>query len=100
MVLARTEAMKILSVNVGLPTEVAWQGKLVTTGIFKEPMQARTMMRRFNLDGLPSRSDGPWRDEQGRLCIPVRALSLLAKRTRGEGSALGNVRRKFHDRGI
>jgi MOSC domain-containing protein YiiM len=43
--------MKILSVNVGLPTEVAWQGKLVTTGIFKEPIQARTMMRRFNLDG-------------------------------------------------
>src|SRR6266568_4291954 len=26
--------MKILSVNVGLPREVSWQGNLVTTGIF------------------------------------------------------------------
>src|SRR5437868_7551844 len=43
--------MKILSVNVGLPREVTWQGKLVTTGIFKEPVQGRVMMRRLNLDG-------------------------------------------------
>ena len=43
--------MKILSVNVGLPREVIWQGKLVTTGIFKEPVQGRAMMRRLNLDG-------------------------------------------------
>src|SRR2546430_7097006 len=43
--------MKILSVNVGLPREVTWQGKLVTTGIFKEGVQGRVMMRRLNLDG-------------------------------------------------
>src|SRR5436190_1937487 len=43
--------MKILSVNVGLPREVTWRGKLVTTGIFKEPVQGRVMMRRLNLDG-------------------------------------------------
>src|SRR5881394_922125 len=43
--------MKILSVNVGLTREVTWQGKVVTTGIFKEPVQGRVMMRRLNLDG-------------------------------------------------
>jgi MOSC domain-containing protein YiiM len=43
--------MKILSVNVGLPREVTWQGKLVTTGIFKEPVQGRVMMRTLNLNG-------------------------------------------------
>ena len=43
--------MKILSVNVGLPRELTWQGKLVTTGIFKDPIQGRVMMRRLNLDG-------------------------------------------------
>src|SRR5256714_13630522 len=43
--------MKVLSVNVGLPREVTWQGKRVTTGIFKEPIQGRVMMRRLNLDG-------------------------------------------------
>ena len=43
--------MKILSLNVGLPREVAWQGKVVTTGIFKEPVEGPTMMRKLNLDG-------------------------------------------------
>ena len=43
--------MKIVSVNVGLPREVIWKGKRVTTGIFKEPGTGRVMMRRLNLDG-------------------------------------------------
>jgi MOSC domain-containing protein YiiM len=43
--------MKILSVQVGLPKEVTWQGRRVTTGIFKEPIQGRIMMRMLNLDG-------------------------------------------------
>jgi MOSC domain-containing protein YiiM len=43
--------MKILSLNVGLPREVSWQGKVVTTGIFKEPVDRPVMMRTLNLDG-------------------------------------------------
>jgi MOSC domain-containing protein YiiM len=43
--------MKILSVSVGLPREVAWQGKVVTTGIFKEPVKGPVMLRALNLDG-------------------------------------------------
>jgi MOSC domain-containing protein YiiM len=43
--------MKILSVSVGLPREVTWQGKLVTTGIFKEPVKGPVMLRTQNLDG-------------------------------------------------
>ncbi len=43
--------MKILSVNVGLPKEVTWQGKLVTTGIFKKPVDGPVTMRTLNLDG-------------------------------------------------
>jgi MOSC domain-containing protein YiiM len=43
--------MKIVSVNVGLPREVSWQDKLVTTGIFKEPLDGPLMMRTLNLDG-------------------------------------------------
>jgi len=43
--------MKILSVNVGLPREVTWQGKLVTTVIFKKPVKAPIMLRTLNLDG-------------------------------------------------
>jgi MOSC domain-containing protein YiiM len=43
--------MRILSLNVGLPREVTWQGKLVTTGIFKEPVKGPVMLRKLNLDG-------------------------------------------------
>jgi MOSC domain-containing protein YiiM len=43
--------MKIMSVNVGLPREVAWQGKVVTTGIFKEAVNAPVMLRTLNLEG-------------------------------------------------
>jgi MOSC domain-containing protein YiiM len=43
--------VKVVSVNVGLPREVSWQGRVVTTGIFKEPTRGRIMMRTLNLDG-------------------------------------------------
>lgn len=42
---------RILQVNVGLPRTVEWRGKLVTTGIFKEPVAGRVAVRRLNLDG-------------------------------------------------
>jgi MOSC domain-containing protein YiiM len=43
--------MKLLSVNVSPPKEVVHGGKTVTTGIFKEPVDGRVMLRTFNLDG-------------------------------------------------
>src|SRR5437762_13649555 len=43
--------MKILSVNVGLPREVTWQGKVVTTGIFKNAVKTPVTVRTLNLDG-------------------------------------------------
>ena len=43
--------MRVLSVNVGVPREVTWRGKPVTTGIHKEPVDGRVPVRRLNLDG-------------------------------------------------
>lgn len=43
--------MKLLSVNVSPPVEVMHRGKTVTTGIFKEPVNHRVMLRTMNLDG-------------------------------------------------
>lgn len=43
--------MKLVSVNVGLPREVTWKGKTVSTGIFKEPVNTRVIVRSLNLDG-------------------------------------------------
>ena len=43
--------MKIVSLNVGMPREVLWHGRTVTTGIFKAPVEGRVAMRKLNLDG-------------------------------------------------
>ena len=43
--------MKIISVNVGLPRLVLRNDEPVSTGIFKEPVAGRVMMRTLNLDG-------------------------------------------------
>ena len=42
---------KLASVNVGLPREVAWKGKTVSTGIFKDPVDGPVALRRHNLAG-------------------------------------------------
>src|SRR5205085_9312504 len=43
--------MKLISVQVGLPREVTWRGRNVTTGIYKEPVEGPVMLRTLNLDG-------------------------------------------------
>jgi ferredoxin-NADP reductase/MOSC domain-containing protein YiiM len=42
---------RLLSVNVGLPQDIAWRGKTVHTAIWKEPVQGLRMVRRLNIDG-------------------------------------------------
>jgi MOSC domain-containing protein YiiM len=42
---------KIVSLNIGLPRRVVFNGQVVTTGIFKEPKDGHVMLRRLNLDG-------------------------------------------------
>src|SRR5215213_9230373 len=41
----------LLSVNVGRPRDVAWNDRVVHTGIWKEPVTRPVMARRLNLDG-------------------------------------------------
>ncbi len=43
--------MKVLSISVGLPREVKWRGKTVSTAIFKESVSGPVLLRRHNLEG-------------------------------------------------
>jgi MOSC domain-containing protein YiiM len=43
--------MRIVSANTGLPREITWHGTIVTTGIYKEPVEGRVALRKLNLDG-------------------------------------------------
>jgi ferredoxin-NADP reductase/MOSC domain-containing protein YiiM len=41
----------LLSVNVGMPKNVAWQGKTVFTGVFKDSVAGPRRVRKLNVDG-------------------------------------------------
>ena len=74
---------KLLSVNVGLPREIAWQGKVVRTAIWKRPVSGRVFARRLNLDGDgQARSQRPRRRTSCRYGLSTRSLSVLGARTR------------------
>jgi ferredoxin-NADP reductase/MOSC domain-containing protein YiiM len=42
---------RLLSVNVGLPRDVTWNGKTVRTSVWKSPVDGRRMVRRLNIQG-------------------------------------------------
>ena len=41
----------LLSVNVGLPRDVSWQGRTVRTAVWKRPVDGPRLVRRLNVDG-------------------------------------------------
>ena len=80
--------MKIISINVGLPREIVYQGGAIKTGIFKEPLAGRVRVRALNLEGdqqadltvhggpskavyvYPSEHYGFWRKELPEMKLP------------------------------
>jgi len=44
-------AARLVSVNVGMPKDVPWNGKTVHTGVWKTPVEGPVMVRRLNVDG-------------------------------------------------
>jgi len=43
--------VQVVSVNVGLPRDVAWHGRVVRTSIWKEPVEGLVHVSTLNLDG-------------------------------------------------
>ena len=49
--IADRRAGSVLSVNVGLPQDVAWHGRTVHTAVWKRPVEGPQLVRRLNIDG-------------------------------------------------
>lgn len=80
--------MRIISLNVGRPRLVVWEGRTVSTGIYKTPVAGRVVLRTLNLDGdrqadltvhggpdkavysYPSEHYGRWRGELPDMELP------------------------------
>ncbi|HEX5410608.1 MAG TPA: MOSC domain-containing protein [Terriglobia bacterium] len=43
--------MKVLSINVGRPSQVVWRDQAVLTGIYKVPVRHRVKVTKLNIDG-------------------------------------------------
>jgi MOSC domain-containing protein YiiM len=93
--------MKIVSLNVGLPREVLWHGRSVTTGIYKEPVAGRVALRKLNLDG----------DRQADLtvhggeykavyCYPVEHYAYWNKELPGRELSMGMFGENFTTSGL
>jgi MOSC domain-containing protein YiiM len=93
--------MKVVSINVGLPQEVPWHGRLVTTGIFKNPVEGRVALRKLDLDG----------DRQADLsvhggldkavyCYPLEHYSYWKKKLPGRNLPPGSFGENFTTEGL
>ena len=60
---------EVVSVNVGLPQDVAWRGRTVRTAVWKSPVTGRIFARRLNLDGDGQADLGAHGGEQRALLV-------------------------------
>jgi MOSC domain-containing protein YiiM len=92
--------MKIVSLNVGMPREVEWHERLVTTGIFKEPVTGQMALRKLNLDG-----DGQadltvhGGEHKAVYCYPVEHYAFWKKEL-GRDLAMGMFGENFTTEGL
>src|SRR5206468_3692584 len=96
-----SEDMRIVSLNAGLPRDVEWRGRTVTTSIYKNPVEGRVSLRRLNLDG----------DRQADLsvhggafkavyCYPIEHYAPWMKELKGRDLPLGMFGENFTTEGL
>lgn len=83
--------MRTVSVNVGLPREVLWHGRSVTTGIFKKPVEGHVAVRKLNLDGdrqADLRAHGG--EHKAIYCYPVEHYAYWKRELPGHELSMGS----------
>jgi len=98
---ADEEVMKIVSVNTGLPRDVVWHGRTVTTAIYKNPVEGRISLRPLNLDGDRqadlSVHGGPFK---AVYCYPIEHYDRWTKELGGRELPTGMFGENFTTRGL
>ncbi len=90
-------APSVVSVNVGAVRTVERGGKMITTGIFKEPVAGRVPLRGVNFDGDDQADRGVHGGhDRAAYAYAVGRLRLVERRARARLRA-GHVRREPHD---
>lgn len=93
--------MKIISVNVGLPRDVLWHGRSVTTGIFKEAVKGRVVLRKLNLDGdRQADLNVHGGKDKAVYCYPVEHYAYWKKELPGRELPMGSFGENFTTEGM
>ena len=89
----------VVSVNVGLPRDVAWQGRTVRTGIWKQPVTGRVFAGRLNLAGDGQGDLAGHGGEQRAMMVYQLDSPLLGELPWAVGSRARDFRREPHSGG-
>ena len=93
--------MKLISVNIGLPREVTWHGRIVTTAIFKQPVAGRIALCKLNLDGDRQADLTVHGGEHKAVyCYPVEHYAYWKKELPGRDLPLGIFGENFTTEGL
>src|SRR5882724_5566637 len=93
--------MKIVSLNMGLPREVIWHGRSVTTGIFKEPVAGCAALRKLNLNGDRQADLSVHGGEfKAVYCYPLEHYSYWKKELQGRELPMGSFGENFTIEGL
>jgi len=90
----------LVSVNVGLPKDVAWNGRTVYTGVWKQPVTGPRMVRRLNVDGDGQGDLGGMVENTGR-CWSINLTPIGIGQTNCIATTSNPAfRRELHGRGF
>ena len=93
--------MKLISVNTGLPREVAWHGKSVTTAIFKQPVEGRVALGKLNLEGdRQADLSVHGGEDKAVYCYPIEHYDYWKKELPGRELPLGVFGENFTTSGM
>ena len=92
---------KLVSVNVGLPKNVDWQGKTVFTGVFKDPVSGPRRAAKLNVDG-DGQGDlaGHGGEQRAVFVYQTRLLPPLGKRLKRDDFVYGQFGENFTIEGL
>ncbi len=93
--------MKLVSVNVGLPLGVMWHERTVTTGIYKQRVEARVALRKLNLDGdRQADLSVHGGEDKAVYCYPVEHYDYWKKELPGRDLPMGVFGENFTTDGL
>src|SRR6266436_1208923 len=93
--------MKLVSVNVGLPREVLWHGRTVTTGIYKQPIEGRVALGKLDLDGdRQADLSVHGGEDKAVYCYPIEHYDYWKKELPGRDLPMGGFGENFTTDGL